>query len=43
MQLKYHPVTVEDLLPEDHFLWKLEKPLDWSFVYEETAHLYSRR
>ena len=43
MQLKYHMVTIEDLVPEDHFLRKLEKSLDWSFVYEETAHLYSRR
>lgn len=43
MQLKYHMVTIEDLVPEDHFLRKLEQSLDWSFVYEETAHLYSRR
>lgn len=35
MQLKYHMVTIEDLVPEDHFLRKLEKWLDWSFVYEE--------
>lgn len=43
MQLKYHMVTIEDLVPEDHFLRKLEAALDLSFVYEETAHLYSRR
>ncbi len=43
MQLKYHMVTIEDLVPEDHFLRKLEATLDLSFVYEETAHLYSRR
>ena len=43
MQLKYHIVTIEDLVPENHFLRKLEKTLDLSFVYEETAHLYSRR
>lgn len=43
MRLKYHMVTIEDLLPEDYFLWKLEKWLDWSFVYKETAYLYSRR
>ena len=43
MQLKYHMVTIEDLVPENHFLRKLEKALDLSFVYEETAHLYSRK
>ena len=43
MQLKYHMVTIEDLVPENHFLWKLEAELDWTFVYEETAYLYSRK
>ena len=43
MQLKYHMVTIEDLVPAEHFLRKLEAELDLSFVYGETAHLYSRR
>ena len=43
MQLKLHMVTIEDLVPERHFLRKLDGVLDLSFVYEETAHLYSRR
>ena len=43
MQLKYHMVTIEDLVPENHFLRKLEAVLDLTFVYEETAHLYSRK
>ena len=43
MQLKYHMVTIEDLVPEDHFLRKLEKSLDWSFVYDKTTNLYSRK
>src|SRR5699024_11567725 len=43
MQLKIHMVTIEDLMPQDHFLRKLEKPLDLSFVYEETRHLYSQK
>ena len=42
MQLKYHMVTIEDLVPAEHFLRKLEAALDVSFVHEETAHLYSR-
>lgn len=43
MQLKYHMVTIEDLVPEDHFLRKLERSLDMTFVREETSHLYSRK
>ena len=43
MQLKLHMVTIEDLVPQDHFLRKLEAALDLSFVEEETAYLYSRR
>lgn len=43
MQLKLHMVTIEDLVPEGHFLRKLEARLDLSFVREETAHLYSGR
>ena len=43
MQLKLHMVTIEDLVPEGHFLRKPEATLDLSFVREETAHLYSPR
>lgn len=43
MQLKLHMVTIEDLVPAEHFLRKLEAVLDLRFVREETAHLYSRR
>ena len=43
MQLKLHMVTIEDLVPQEHFLRKLEAALDLSFVEEETAYLYSRR
>ena len=43
MQLKLHMVTIEDLVPEEHFLRKLEAALDLSFVYHETEKLYSRR
>ena len=42
-QLKYHMITIEDLVPQDHFLRRLEAALDLSFVYEETAHLYRHR
>lgn len=43
MQLKYHMVTIEDLVPEGHFLRKLDVALDLTFIYEETAPLYSRK
>ena len=43
MQLKYHMVTIEELMPQGHFLRKVERTLDLSFVYEETAELYSWR
>lgn len=43
MQLKYHMVTIEELVLGNHFLRKLEESLDLSFAYEETAHLYSRK
>ena len=42
MQLKLHMVTIEDLVPEGHFLRRLEQALDLSFVYEETVYLYRR-
>ena len=41
MQLAIHMVTIEELMPQGHFLRKLEAALDLSFVYEETARLYS--
>ena len=43
MQLKYHMVTIKKLVPGNHFLRKLERSLNLSFVHEETAHLYSRK
>ena len=43
MQMAVHMVTIEDLMPQGHFLRQLEAALDLSFVYEETAHLYSKK
>ena len=40
MQIKLHMITIEDLVPADHFLRKLAAVLDLSFAYEETAHMY---
>ncbi len=43
MQLKYHMMTIEDLMPQNYFLRKLEAALGLPFVYAETAQLYSRK
>ena len=43
MQLKMHTITIEDLVPADHFLRKLDAALNLSFVYEITAPLYSKK
>lgn len=36
-QLRFHMITIEDLVPEDHFLRKLERHIDFSFIYEKTG------
>lgn len=39
-QLKFHFITIENLVPEDHFLRKLDRLVDFSFVYKETESYY---
>ena len=41
LQLKLHMVTIEDLVPEDHFLRKLDVALDLSFVYTSCRFTYA--
>jgi len=41
-QIKLHTVTIEDLVPADHFLRKLDRIIDFSFIYGEVQNLYSR-
>ena len=43
MQLKLHMITIEDLVPQDHFLRKLEAALNLSFVYTVTTPLYKKK
>ena len=43
MQYGWHTLTIEDLVPANHFLRKLQAVLDLSFVYEMTAPFYSKR
>ena len=41
IQIKIHSITLEDLVPADHFLRKLENTVDFSFIYDEVRDLYS--
>lgn len=41
IQLKLHCITIEDLVPEDHFLRQLESAVDFTFIYDEVRGLYS--
>ncbi len=43
MQLKLHMITIDDLVPGDHFLRKLDAVLDLSFVREQASPLYSKK
>ena len=43
VQLGWEFVLIEDLVPRDHLVRKLEAALDLSFVYEETRALYSKK
>lgn len=40
IQIKMHCITIEDLVPQEHFLRKLENAVDFSFVYDEVRDLY---
>lgn len=39
-QIKLHCITIEDLVPADHFLRKLDAVVDFSFIYDEVRDLY---
>jgi len=34
--------TLEELVPEDHIVRKLERVIDWRFIYPLVEHLYSK-
>ena len=40
IQIKMHCVTIEDLVPMDHFLRKLAELIDFSFIYDVVRKLY---
>lgn len=39
-QNKFHTLTIENFVPEDYFLRKLDRLVDFSFIYEETNEYY---
>lgn len=42
-QIKFHMITIENLVPENHFLRKLSRLVDFSFIYEETRDYYCEK
>jgi len=40
IELKLHCITIEDLVPMDHFLRKLAALIDFSFIYDVVRKLY---
>lgn len=41
VQLKMYTLTIEDMVPEEHFLRKVERLIDFNFIYDEVRELYS--
>lgn len=41
-QLRMHIYTIEDLMPKEHFLRDLDALVDFDFIYEKVADLYSK-
>jgi transposase len=40
-QLKMYSLTIEEMVPQGHFLRKLDSMVDFSFIYDEVRDLYS--
>ena len=43
VQQKMLCVTLESLMPEEHFLRRLDGLMDFSFIYKRVENLYSHR
>lgn len=41
-QQHFELVSIEDLVPADHMLRKIDKYIDFSFIDEKVRHLYSQ-
>ena len=40
IQNKFHCITIEELVPQDHFLRDLDAAVDFSFIYDEVREYY---
>ena len=40
IQGKFHCITIEELVPQDHFLRELDSVVDFSFIYDEVREYY---
>ena len=40
VQIKMRCVTIKDLVPQEYFLRRLEKAVDFNFIYDEVRNLY---
>ena len=40
-QMKMSFVTLEELMPQEHFLRDLDRLVDFDFIYDKVADLYS--
>ncbi len=40
-QIRLHTITIEDLVPGDHFLREVEDAVDFKFIYKNVEDLYS--
>ena len=41
-QLKQEFVCIEDMVPKDHLLRKIDRHINFSFIYDKTKDLYSK-
>ena len=41
-QQNYERVSIEDLVPAEHLLRRIDKYIDFSFIHEKVRHLYSQ-
>lgn len=42
VQQKMMCVTMENLMPQGHFLRQLDRFIDFSFIYQRVEHMYSQ-
>ena len=40
-QSQMHMITIEDLVPQNHILRKIDAAIDFSFIYDEVTGMYN--